>query len=107
MQRQYAQVKDAFIDRDKMMGNFKKKFEEESRKLNEQERINDALEIKKKSLEKQNEIQRRQLIDHINQMKEQIAAEKDTREIWINRYDKEQKGHMQTQTEFMELKSEH
>jgi len=29
-------------------------------------------------------------------MKEQIAAEKDTREIWINRYDKEQKEHMKT-----------
>jgi len=52
MQRQYNQVKDAFIDRDKMMSNFKKKYEEESKKLIEQERINDALEIKKKSLEK-------------------------------------------------------
>ena len=28
------------------------------------------------------------------QQNEQIAAEKDTREIWINRYEKEQKAHI-------------
>ena len=35
-----------------------------------------------------------------------IAAEKDTREIWINRYEKEQKAHIKTHTDFMKLRGE-
>ena len=57
--------------------------------MTEIERKADQLEIEKKSNEKQNEIQRKQLLDKINQQNELIAAEKDTREIWINRYEKE------------------
>ena len=33
-------------------------------------------------------------------------AEKDTREIWINRYEKEQKLHIKTHTDFMKLRGE-
>ena len=33
-------------------------------------------------------------------------AEKDTREIWINRYEKEQKSHIKTHTDFMKLRGE-
>ena len=40
------------------------------------------------------------------QQDEQIAAEKDTREIWINRYEKEQKAHIKTHSELVLLKSE-
>ena len=40
------------------------------------------------------------------QQSEQIAAEKDTREIWINRYEKEQKAHITTHTDFMKLRGE-
>ena len=49
------------------MQTYKKKFEEEQTKLNEVERKADTLEIEKKSLEKQNDIQRKQLLDKINQ----------------------------------------
>lgn len=88
------------------MQTYKKKFEEEQTKLNEVERKADTLEIEKKSLEKQNDIQRKQLLDKINQQTELIAAEKDTREIWINRYEKEQKAHIATHTDFMQLRAE-
>ena len=74
--------------------------------MTEIERKADTLEIEKKSLEKQNDIQRKQLLDKINQQGELIAAEKDTREIWINRYEKEQKALIKTHTDFMKLRGE-
>jgi len=89
-----------------MLTNYKRKYDEEQRKLTEIERKADTLEIEKKSLEKQNDIQRKQLLDKINQQTELIAAEKDTREIWINRYEKEQKAHIKTHTDFMKLRGE-
>ena len=46
---------------------YKRKFEEEQNKLTQIERKADTLEIEKKSLEKQNDIQRKQLLDKINQ----------------------------------------
>jgi hypothetical protein len=88
------------------MNDYKRKFEDEMRKLNEAERKADVLEIEKKSVEKQNEIQRKQLLEKIVQQDEQIAAEKDTREIWINRYEKEQKAHIVTHTELLRVKGE-
>ena len=89
-----------------MLKVYKRKFDEEQKKLAEIERKADTLEIEKKSLEKQNDIQRKQLLDKINQQCELIAAEKDTREIWINRYEKEQKAHIKTHTDFMKLRSD-
>ena len=41
------------------------------------------------------------------QQNEQITAEKDTREIWINRYEKEQQAHIQTHTDLMQLHTKH
>jgi hypothetical protein len=34
------------------------------------------------------------MLDKINQLNLQITAEKDTREVWISRYEKEQKAHI-------------
>ena len=46
-----------------------------------------SLEVQRKALERQNELQRKQLMDRLNMQSQQIVAEKDTREIWINRYE--------------------
>lgn len=45
-------------------------------------------------------------MDKINQQTELIAAEKDTREIWINRYEKEQKTHIKTHSDYIKLRGE-
>ena len=66
LQRQYKTIKEAFLDKEELLNNYKRKFEEEQNKLNEIERKADTLEIEKKSLEKQNDIQRKQLLDKIN-----------------------------------------
>lgn len=89
VQKQYRAIKEAYTEKDSLLTSYKRKYEEEQKKLTEIERKADTLEIEKKSLEKQNDIQRKQLLDKINQQSELIAAEKDTREIWINRYEKE------------------
>ena len=70
LNQQYKTVNDAFVERDQMMINYRKKYEEEARRLCEIERIADQLEIQKRSLEKQNEIQRKQLLDKIMQQNE-------------------------------------
>ena len=56
LNKQYRTVKDAFVERDQMMIAYRKKYETESRKLIEMERICDNLKILKESLEKQNAI---------------------------------------------------
>ena len=67
LQKQYRTVKQAFNDKEEMLIIYKRKFEEEQNKLTLIERKADTLEIEKKSLEKQNDIQRKQLLDKINQ----------------------------------------
>ena len=47
------------------MNNFRRKYEDEAKKLGESERLCDSLEVQKKSLEKQNDIQRKQLLDKL------------------------------------------
>ena len=78
-------------DKDYQIDKLKKELEKFQKRLQEVERQNDTLEIKKKSIDKQSEIQRKQLLDKILSLNELVSAEKDTREMWINRYEKEQK----------------
>ena len=65
LQKQYNAIKEAFQDKDELLKTYKLKFEEEQKKLTEIERRADKIEIEKKSGEKQNEIQRKQLLDKI------------------------------------------
>ena len=88
------------------MNQFRKKYEEESVKLAEAEKHSNSLEVQRKALERQNELQRKQLMDRLNMQSQQIAAEKDTREIWINRYEQQQKAHISSHTDFVTLKGE-
>ena len=89
MQKNYAILQGAYSERDRLMGTFKARYEEEAKKLAESERTVSSLEIQKKAMDKQSEIQRKQMLDKLNQLNLQITAEKDTREVWISRYEKE------------------
>lgn len=64
--KQYNVLKQGFNECDKLMGSFRRKYEEEQKRLNISEKKCDELKIQKASLEKQNEIHRRQLLDKIN-----------------------------------------
>jgi hypothetical protein len=61
--------------------------------VSEVERTNENLEIKKASLERQFEITKKQLTEKISNLNEVLQSEKETREMWIERYEKEQKEH--------------
>lgn len=104
-EREFRDIKDQFIEKDQTMIAYKSKYESEARKVLEAERKIENLLVQIQSMEKQSEIQRKQLLDKIMQQNEQITAEKDTREIWINRYEKEQKAHIQTHTDLNGLQT--
>mmetsp|Transcript_32051 Transcript_32051/g.31349 ORF Transcript_32051/g.31349 Transcript_32051/m.31349 type:complete len:207 (+) Transcript_32051:1765-2385(+) len=91
-------------DKEYQLEKHKKEIEKLQKRLGDVERQNDMLEIKKRSLDKQSEIQRKQLLDKIQNLNELVSAEKDTREMWINRYEKEQKAHIATNTELLQAK---
>ena len=76
-------------------------------RLQDSEKAFDTLQIKKESLEKQNEIQRSQLNDKIRNLEQLLSFEKDARENWINKFEQEQKQHVNTNTELLGMRSRH
>ncbi len=93
-----------YSEKEATVERLKREIEKLHKRLSEMEMQNDQLDIKKKSAEKQSEIQRKQLLEKISNLNEVISHEKDTREQWIQRYEKEQKNHMQTSNELLMLK---
>jgi hypothetical protein len=75
------------------------------RRVIELERTNENIEIKKASLERQAEITKKQLTEKIANLNDILLSEKETREMWIERYEKEQKEHMQTNANLLSSKS--
>ena len=53
------------------------------------QRANETLEVKKQSIERASELAKKQTNDKIYSLNEVIAGEKDTRDMWIARYEKE------------------
>ena len=45
-------------------------------------------------------------MDKIQQQGDLIAAEKDTKEVWIGRYEREQKAHIETHTALLEQRAQ-
>ena len=61
--------------------------------MNEQLNISTTLEAQKMGVEKAFELAKTQLNDRIKSLNEVIANEKETRELWIQRYEDEQQNH--------------
>lgn len=80
--------------------------EELDKKLIEKERDLESMNIKFEGLTKQNELTKKQLKEKIDNMQEIIQSEKDTRDMWIDRYEKEQQEHVKTQGELIKAKSD-
>jgi hypothetical protein len=62
--------------------------------------------IKREGAEKQNALQKQQLKEKVDNLNEIIESEKETRQMWIERYEKEQKEHTKTQSELIKSKSD-
>jgi len=63
-----------------------------SRRLAAMEQTNDALEIEKKAYENATKVHKQQLNDQIKIMSGSLRVEKDAREKWVQRYDREHKS---------------
>ena len=64
------------------------------------------MNIKYEGLSKQNELTKKQLKEKIDNLGEIIQSEKDTRDMWIERYEKEQQEHVRTQGDLIKAKSD-
>ena len=64
-------------------------------------RANETLDTKRQTLERQFEVTRKQLNEKISNLNEIINGEKETREMWIDRYEKEQKEHNITNAQLL------
>ena len=87
--KQLHQLNESFTEKEAVVERLKREIEKLGKRLSEMEMQNDQLDIKKKSAEKQSEVQRKQLLEKIATLNELISHEKDTREQWIQRYEKE------------------
>lgn len=63
--------------------------EDLDRKVIDLERNIESIEIKKQGLERQFDLQKKQLNEKIASMNDQITNEKETRDMWIERFEKE------------------
>ena len=75
--------------------------EEQDKRIIELERQNEALEIKKAGVERSYELTKKQLNEKIGSLNEVLGSEKETREMWIERYEKEQRDHTTTNAQLL------
>lgn len=76
------------------------------KQVQELTRQNGDIEIKKQGIERQFEMAKKQLNERISNLNEVINGEKETRDLWIDRYEKEQKAHAETQKNLMDVNSQ-
>ena len=82
--------------REDLLDKRQQEIEELDKKVNELINAQATLEAQKMGVEKAFELSRTQLNDKIKSLNEVILNEKETRELWIQRYEDEQKNHTQT-----------
>lgn len=70
--------------------------EELDKKVIDLERQLEQIEIKKQGVERAAELTKKQMTEKITSLNEIINGEKETREMWIERYEKEQADHTAT-----------
>jgi hypothetical protein len=64
------------------------------------------MDIKKQSIERQFELYKKQTTDQIAAQQDTMKQEKETRDLWIERFEKEQKEHSRTQQDLLAVKSD-
>ena len=75
--------------------------EEQDKKIIDLERNFESVEIKKNSIERAFELAKKQLNEKITNLNEVITSEKENRDMWIERYEKEQRDHTNTNAQLL------
>jgi len=76
------------------------------KKIQDIQKANEILETKKQGIERQFELTRKQLNEKISSLNEIIDGEKETREMWVERFENESKEHNITKAQLIQIKSE-
>ena len=92
--------------RDDSILNHKRNIDELERKIGELDRQIQGLELRHQALEKQHEIQLKQQMDKTANLNEILNTEKETRQSWVERFEKEQKQHSETTQELLMARSQ-
>ena len=92
--------------KDEVLDKRQVEIEDLDKKLNEQLNISSTLEAQKMGVEKAFELAKTQLNDRIKSLNEVILNEKETRELWIQRYEDEQANHSNTNSGLLKARSE-
>lgn len=85
---------DVIKNKDDLLFKKQAEIDDLDKKQVELERQVENLEIKKSSIERQFELTKKQLNEKIMNLNEIISGEKETRDMWIERYEKEHKEHV-------------
>jgi hypothetical protein len=80
--------------------------DELDKRLTDLQRTHEALDTKKQGIERQFELSKKQLNEKIGNLNDIIDGEKTTRDMWIERYEKEQREHSTTNAQYLQCKSE-
>jgi len=99
------QLNQVIKDKEELLAKRAVEIDEQDKKIVELERQNEAIEIKKAGVERQLELTKKQLNEKIAYLNEMLAGEKDNREMWIERYEKEQKEHTATNAQLLQARS--
>ena len=90
-QDKVTQLHEVVRSRDDSILNHKRNIDELERKIGELDRQIQGLELRHQALEKQHEIQLKQQMDKVGNLNEILNTEKETRQSWVERFEKEQK----------------
>ena len=92
--------------RDETLEKRAQEIEELDKKVIDLERNCETIEIKKQGVERQFDLAKKQLNERIQNLQDVITGDKETRDMWIERYEKEQKEHTATNANLLQARSE-
>ena len=72
----------------------------------ESERAKEAIDIKRQGVERAFDMAKKQLNEKIASLNEVIVGEKETRDMWIERYEKESRERTSTESQLLQAKSD-
>lgn len=99
-------LSDIIKDKEEVLSKRSQEIEELDKRVIELERANEGLEIKKAGIERQYELTKKQLNEKVQNLNDVLSSEKETREMWIERYEKEQRDHTSTNAQLLSSKSQ-
>ena len=92
--------------KEESLNNRAKEIEDLDKQLIDSQRTVEELKIKMDGQKRQAELSVQHLKEKMDQLQEMTANEKDTREMWMQRYEKEQGDHTNTNASLLQAKSD-